>query len=398
MISKILLLIVSIIAIIVIVVIIALIVKRKTPPEPPNQYNSPIGWGKESASTDSSKNTCQLYVFPVTKTTIDGRETYITGTPTLNTDYLNNATGASLDPTNDKCLDTDEIVAKQVQRTCQELTDHNVPGATNLCKKINGEVVKIGGIDTYYSSKACSNYSNCAGKLSVVSFNYQVPNVAPRCLTNSTAMIDCDPSDMNQLFRVTRINVGQNPKTLNANSPQNGILAQILDRRTGLCLQPTNTTTNVTYNSNYGPNCTPPLVIGGVNVEFSKCSGGQYPGYVWALLPPISWNAIAGAVTTRPQVVYVGNIDMTKVPKTDGSLEQNTKLIEWLVITNSAQSLYYSGTIGDPLILTGFNLENIACFTRGYNSSYINLSIYNLLVTEELCLGNSGDPISCLSF
>lgn len=187
---------------------------------PPNRFNDPLIWSAPIPGPDPAKNVCQLYEFPSGTGTINGVTTVIPGTPTFDPNILNNLSGTQGYPV---CLDPDQIMAIQLQHTCAN------PVATSddsisRCFLQTGGTTGLGGTETYYSNinipggQGCLTISPCVGQLAVLSVNYQAPTIPPHCIVNNglenATMTLCDPTQPNQLFRITRINYGQNPNTM----------------------------------------------------------------------------------------------------------------------------------------------------------------------------------------
>jgi hypothetical protein len=222
----------------------------RSTPATPSPFSSVTVWGKPSPGPDPAKNSCQLYQFPTALVNIGGVPTAIPGTPSLNPTVLNSLTGHVGNPI---CLDSDQIIAQEVQHTCTAPVGV-VNGSITRCFLIDGGVTGLGGTETYFTTTGCLNIPACAGQLSLVSINFQAPGVTGIfCLQQSgtggtITMAPCNPSNPNQLFRVTRINPGQNPASLQPGQAQNGIIAQILDRNTGLCVVPGTGTSSTIFN------------------------------------------------------------------------------------------------------------------------------------------------------
>ena len=197
-------------------------------------------------------------------------------------------------------------------------------------------------------------------------------------------MQPCDPSINSQLFRLTRINVGQNPKSLQPGKGQNGPIAQILDRDNNLCLLPGDSITTTIYDPSTIPGCIgSPIPVTGRNVIMSGCTGGGSPGYVWLLLPSIEYQTLG--TTTPPQIVYIGNLDLTQIP------DNLTAIIDWLR-DNNATSLYYGGN-GTNLILNNISVDN-ECLERPATVQYMTLPNYNTISRDAVCFAQD-DPTTC---
>src|SRR5690606_10889927 len=134
---------------------------------------------------------------------------------TYNASILDNLQGIPTYPT---CVDSDQVIAQQLQHTCigpNGVSDKSI----TKCDLLIGGTTGLGGTETFYSNTKCSQISSCAGQMSVVALNFQAPN-NPNffCLQRTTGntgaqvnIVSCNPAEHAQLFRVTRINPGQNP-------------------------------------------------------------------------------------------------------------------------------------------------------------------------------------------
>jgi len=405
-------------------------IRNNTPPTPAplSKYSAPFVWGKSIPGPDSDKNICQLYQFPTSFITLSGVPTAIPGAPTFNPLVLDNLQGVPRYPT---CLDNDQIMAQQLEHTCTA-PQGVVDDAITRCFLIDGGITGLGGTEVYYSNSECFKVSPCAGQLALISINFQAPTVSNIfCIQNegtgmNVTMHPCNPSLSSQLFRVTRINPGQNPNTLQPGEGQNGLIAQILDRDTGLCLVPGSSTTSTTYDPTYldTTECTGnQITFTGPNLIMSTCTGGQFPGYVWLFLPSLFYCGVSGGcsgctgcesgsceripitndcqgfscspgpctgnapMTTPPQIVYIGDLNTDDIPLGPTGYQGLTgtnAIIKWL-LDNFAQSLYFGGT-GDGLILRSMATDIDVCTEKPFTSQYMNLTTYNTISQESVCL------------
>lgn len=410
-------------------------IRNTTPthPQSPPLFVPPLGWSSPSPGPNPDKNSCQLYQFPTVVVDINGIPTVVPGTPTLDSDILDNLTGRRQYP---RCVDTDQIIAQQVQHTCTDPAGVTA-GAPTRCFLIEGGTTGLGGTEVYYTNSGCLNIPPCNGQLSLVSVNYQAPGVTGIfCLqSNGTGanitMEPCDPSNPDQLFRVTRINPSQHPDN-SQRQGQNGFFTQILHRDTGLCVLPGSETTNTIYDPNYltpiDSRCSGPTQsVTGTNVILGPCTGGVFPGYVWGLLPSVPYcpltggcggctgcpggdcrrspgsNACVGCPTCRgfaslpvpPQIVNISGI--TGIPSgLTGymGLTGSSAIIQWL-LDNGAQSMYYGGR-GNGLILKDIGLDVTVCEDKPHIAQYLNLPTYNTLIAEEVCLAEGTPFSSCI--
>lgn len=370
-------------------------------PGVPDPNASIYVWGPIEPGTNPDKNFCQLYQFPTVVVPVTGVETVIPGAPTYANYILDTLTGTGTYP---PCLDTDQLIAQQVKRTC--IAPRGVVnGASTRCIDITGGVTGVGGTELYYTDAGCFKVQPCVGQLSLISPNYQVPsNFDIHCIENQGAnrqvtVNNCDPSQQSQLFRITRIDPGQNPNSLPPGQGQGGLLGQFLDRVTGLCLIPGSAVTSTQYDpSSVG--CSGPVqTLVGQEVILSSCTGGSVPGYVWAFLPSIQYCGVSGPCSptvTPPQIAYVGNIDIDNIPGPSGyqGITGPSAIYKWLV-DNNVQSLFYGGT-GSGLILQPMATSSATCQDRAYTSQYINLSLFNTIQKQAVCSADV-NPTTCIS-
>ena len=410
----------------------------------PDAYSAPLGWGPLVPGPDAEKNFCQLYQFPTSLLDIEGVETVVPGNPTFNPLILRELSGTRGLPI---CLDQDQIIARQVEHTCTAPLGV-VDGAITLCDLIEGGSTGLGGSEVFYTNSGCPAIPSCVGELSLISINFQAPTNPIFCLQNNgtgadITMAPCDPSLETQLFRVTRTNPGQNPNSIAPGQGQNGLLAQILDRERGLCVVPGTGTTSTVYDPDSIPGCSgtemtipgPNVILGTCTVGSctgtgtgTHCTGPEFPGYVWALLPSLPYctsqtgcagctgcptcirqpssNVCSGCpgctglspMITPQQIVYVGDFDFSTFPSNTPGMTGMTgmtgltgttgltgpsAIVQWLV-DNDAQSMYYGGS-GDGLILNDLGLDVTVCPQRAFVAQYINLSAYNTISEESAC-------------
>jgi hypothetical protein len=374
-------------------------------PAPPTKYTAPLVWSKGKPSTDKDKNTCQLYQFPTAIVNLDGFPVAVPGNPTFNTEILNGLQGNSTYP---ECLDNDQLVAQQLQHTCIA-PNGVIEGAIVKCITTSGGITGLGGQEDFYSSVNCYNVPPCLGQLSLLSINFQVPN-NPNivCLQRNNSVITangCNPSINEQLFRITRVDPGQDPGTLKPGQGQNGLFAQILDRDSGMCVTVSNEDGSTVYDPRYAgiTGCSGPTgLIGGLALELQPCvgvtgtSGGTgitilYPGYVWAAIPSLDYCSSTGGctagntLTTPPQITFVGNLPIENIPLGTGynGYTGSSAVVQWL-IDNNAQSMYYGGG-GGNVIMQPFGTNVKACNQQGYVAQYTSIPQFNTIIQQAVC-------------
>ena len=417
-------------------------------------------WGNPTASADRDKNFCQTYTFPTVLTNVNGVPTAITPNPTLNLDTLNRLEGRALPIV---CLDTDQIRAQQIQHTCLGQT-----GAPfSVCRKLDGEYVNVGENEIYYSDsynsnipRSCTRVRECAGKLSLVALGYnfelnclQVNRSGLTGFTGATGatgvgfpyypvdMAVCDPSKSDQLFRVTRIDPGQNPASLVPGGAQNGLIGQILDRETGYCLRPGPGSSTTNFFRQLIPDCNVDASVTGPELVFAPCqnnigvTGIAFQGYQWLLLPSVSYCSNPGGCTgcsgcfgcvpspnsslctgcvgctgfgnivTPPQLVYLGNLDFRNAPLLNPKITQykgltgTNALILWAQ-DNGAKSIYYGGTFpnsGLKPVIGPIGINYNYCPQATYAAQYINLDLFNTISRQKVCLASDTTGASCVA-
>lgn len=365
--------------------------------QPPTQVTTdtnliPNVWTKSVKGPDNNKNQCTLYTFPPVTLTIDGQTYNSLGTPTFDSDILNNLDGqVNYRP---PCLDADQIFAQQLQHTCT-----GTEGSLIKCPLQNGGTTGVGGVEVFYSNIDCgTNLMRCVGSIASISINYQVPrNTDIYCITNpniqgnNVYMSPCDQTNMSQVFRVTRTQIGTNPASLSFGEGQYGILGQILDRVNNKCLTAGDDDATISiYDSNYqnDTQCSGnPVQVFGTNTIFSDCQKGPYPGYEWLFLPSVRYRPdpdVNQFLVTPPQITYIGDIDVTSIPP----ISDPDALIAWLKDQN-VRSLYFGGFITDPmpfLILAPFATDIDDCEQKPYTAQYLNLTNYSTIVNQPVCI------------
>lgn len=448
--SAVLLIVIVIISVIIIAVGIGWIIRnnQQTPPPVSEGYTHPLVWTSPVPGTNPFKNTCKLYQFPTTMPYgITG--TAFIGAPTYNANTLNGMVGITFG--NDlTCLDVDQIIAQQLQHSCTGPLGV-VDNSLAKCVTLDGTILSVEETETYYSNVLCENKSQCAGQLSLVSLNYHGLATDLFCLNRNypnfpdyLVVAPCNPSNEDQIFRVTRTSPGTNPDTLKPGS-QNGILAQIYDRDTDTCLVPGITGVNVDYNPlyvfNINGNCTGEFVpYKGLTVTMGACTGGPYPGYVWVLMPSIQYCGITAgcsgcatgynrapnsneccdikdstscpgtagyqSMSTPQQIFYIGDSDFDSLPATATAND----LFEW-AIDNKVPRLFFGGEISwtnhdkygiptlSPLTIMPSEISGVDSNMCGGISSvgqYLNLTLYNTLIQEQPCIVEEISESYCL--
>lgn len=397
---------------------------------PPNPILTNVShWSKPPVpSTNPTKNVCTLYEFPSNNVIIGGVPTFVPGVATLNTQTLDILSGDST--TVPLCVDADQIVAQQMTHLC-EAVNANDPSLISICVTLEGERVKAGTTETFY--QRCS-HPVCPGEMAIVSANFQVPtNLSPACITRQGGLDDemkmnsCEPANVNQRFRITRVNPGQNPGSLTPGQGQNGLLAQILDRNSNRCLMQGTTRITTDFDPNYAHCGTGPIQpLEGWDVILGPCTSSDplvYPGYNWLMIPSFEYCGVASGcsgctgnpvcsrvpgsntcqgdfgctgaepMTIAPQLIYIGNLNLADIPISSAGYQGLfglNAIYKW-AIDNHATALYYGGS-GTGVILRELAGDISQCINSGYVSQYLNVSTYNQLSKLKVCIANQ--PVS----
>jgi hypothetical protein len=414
----------------------------KNAPKTPNLQGltHPLVWSNPpTPGSNPYKNTCQIYQFP---TSIGQSGIALVGAPTLNSATLNKMDGILL--VNQTCIDTDQVIAQQVQHSCTGPAGV-LDNSSVRCITLGGKTVGFGEIENYYDNVLCPVISQCPGQLSLVSLNYHGLGETDMYCINKThggsglaTMAPCDPSNEDQLFRITRVNPGQNPDSLPPGS-QNGLLAQMYDRDTGQCLVPYDGSSDnlftyyPTYVEKLNSACTGGPYSGytGTHLTLGSCTGGPYPGYVWVLFPSISYCGVTAgcsgctsgytrlpssnqccntsnvcpasagfeSYSTPQQIFYIGNVNYNDIPIKGSSSD----IFAWLIANNAPRLFFGGDTSGNgypyliypsTAILPG--VDNSTCTGLSSTDNYLNLTLYNTLVQEAPCVVSNVSQSYCL--
>lgn len=326
------------IAIILIVWIIVIVLLRISGVVKPTEKASPdiealisttrqrTSWSEPQDVPGGSRNQCAVYTFPAIGTDQQG-------TPTLNTNTLNNLIPAPIAA--EVCVDPDQVAAKQQVRTC--LGDGDTG---DTCINNEGQVFQKGQDETLYTP---CKAPKCKDTLSLVALNFQeVPN-NNRCITDLDGEViatGCDLRDPSQYFRIERAD----PVTLKENS--NGSYAKIQNRENGMCLVP----------KNLNP-------VAGTSLTFGPCVPNQ--GYVWFLAPPVTIDSS----TTPQQLVYTSTVAEPPSPSE----------IKDYIESNVPLSMKFS----NPQIVDLQPFAETKAGTEGYVSQFLDFQIYRVLQDTE---------------
>lgn len=326
----------------------------------------PDSWTLSQPSDNPNRNSCQLYTFPAIEFS---NETVLPATPNLDSSSLNSLPPGSLNA--QSCFDVDQVIAKEMVHQCRD-TGSNLP---SLCYRQDGTLANPGQSETYYQT--CPNNS-CPGFLGVMALDFE-PGGPARCVRSPAAVGDpygvtlsgnCNLADPNQLFRFV-----VSPQDSSSNTSQKlWVPMALIDRRAQVSLVPDT--------DDPGPD---DLVIG--------TDASESPSYVWLFMPPFSYQADLAP----PQIIYVGNVDMSTFPLSSLNLNENQDLAAWLT-----SNLILSLTINPDGFLTfdyyEFGQQPNPNTTNPYNILYdydqsanlIPYTLYNTVYNREICVYNNG--------
>jgi hypothetical protein len=404
-------------------------------------------WSSESPSSDPNKNTCQVYTFPTSSQEVSpGIFKAIPGNPSYSLNVLNSLTGSSL---SSSCLDLDQIYARQSVHTCSSPTGIG-NGVVYACITQQGDILKPGESETFYSSSSCNPVNSCPGSLAVISPNFQIPSRSNLyCLIKSGTGIgitgSCDPGNTDQVFKIILTNPGLDPSGFTGSSQgQNGVLGKIFDRDSGLCLA-VNISGGTSTISRYEPSS-----VGcsdsskdyyGYSLGLTACTGasGAYPGYNWIFMPSIAFCGITGGCNgctgskskkkckdcsreTRSnicsssssesnctcegyedlilpqQLIYIGDLNYQEIPLFDSykGLTGTNAIIQWL-LDNNAKSLYFGGS-KEVIARDTIGLDIEHCQDRAFSTQKIDLLAYNSISNLQVCIASKSNITNCYSF
>lgn len=277
--------------------------KSKKEQEDPNL----LIWGKETPTDNKDKNTCLLYQFSPYQVTGGKENLYFPGNPSVNFNVINAMDGIK---STDKCIDIDQVVAKEVYRECVKTSPTSTTDPLNLCLLGVNERAKIGDKEIYYSTN-CSQNKLCPGTLSLVQMG--TDNV--RCLSTSNKgeLTECDFTDKNQILRLVRKELDKS-----VTNGRSGNLIQIYDRNRNLCLIPED---NASFDN--------------TKVVFTNCSQNNN-GFVWYYLPGDNLNK--ENKISPPQLIYITNNDIDI--KNKKALSNNGKTLVLNEISTDINTTY----------------------------------------------------------
>jgi hypothetical protein len=408
------------------------------PPDEPDQYNNPSIWSNprpDDRIGPETPNVCFLYQFPSISQNIGTTDApnyiILPGQPTLNSEVLENITEDELKqipPDNLRCVDTDQILARRGFQECFQRVNSNIK-AVNICTKNDGTKALPGEKQYLYYNDgginqglgACPNVRACNGQVSLVSIDYNPDknrNYAIGCITkdanDNVSLKDCaDPNYLNnpllkntQLFRLTRMNYGENPYPSDTDqstgklASQNGIFAQILERENNTCLRLSEDNNTIQFGT----------CLGGYS-DGNKI-GGPYPGFNWIALPTISVDYGATSANYGQQLIYIGNIDMYDFKDIYTGITGfygYTGTAAWMgyLLSKNARSLRSFQCCGntDPNyksvncnLALGAIIPEIFPDSKSYTAQYFNISNFNLLKKVPGCAYSGPNPniINCL--
>lgn len=409
------------------------------PPDAPDQYNNPEIWSDPSPDDrigTGVSNICYLYQFPSITQNVGTSETpnniILPGQPSLNSVLLDNIREDKLrkiPDSNTRCVDTDQILARRGVQKCYQRVNSNIQGI-NICTRNDGTKASVDENPyqyIYYNDGgknqglgACPNVRSCSGQVSLVSIDYNPnkdKNYAIGCITkddsNNVSLKDCAKTDeylQNQLFRLTRMNYGENPYPSDTDQgtgklvSQNGLFAQILERENNTCLKLSDDNNNIQFGT----------CLGGYSDD--NKIGGPYPGFNWIALPTTSVDYGTTTANYGQQLIYIGNINMYDFKDIYNGVSGfygYTGSAAWMgyLQSNNARSLRSFQCCGTdtsisptyPSVDCNLALGAIVPQTfpdyndsKSYTAQYFNISNFNLLKRIPGCTDGSANVIKCL--
>lgn len=390
---------------------------------PPSQLPPATSyWSKASPGPDPERNVCELYQFPSKTITIGSETFFVPATPTFSNEIIEQLQGTTGIPV---CIDPDQLIAQQVEHTCNNPTGMTQNNPSVVCRNQDGGFTGLGEKEIYYSNVLCRDIPACAGQLSILSLQYlgPKPNITPRCVTaiedppepvpTVDMSLDCDFGDQNQIFRVTRVNPGQNPNDKKASNSQNGFLAKMEHRESGMCLGLSAVTGTINPNSLATVPCNGdfPTLNSGRMLDLVPCGTGPtgYPGYNWAFLPTLDWQVASTEAKNAQQILYIGNQVIDEIPFFNGSgyyldIEEATytgtnALVAWK-LGEDIPTMYWGNDPNDQIVALAYGypdnvlstlqlLDSTSCLGKGALTQYINYNLYNQMLEKEACDGNN---------
>lgn len=395
------------IVIILFAVAIALSVSKKsstviTPPVS-------IGEWQVSQGSNPDKNTCQLYTF----STVMSRGIVIPPNPNLQPSTLDNMIGIVPTPS---CTDGNNIIAKQMKRTCQPGQGPN-SSTPPTCVTFDGQHVGEGYVEEYYES--CVNKA-CPGEIAFVTIGD-----GGWCLgtdgNNNLLMSTCQPTGSDQQFKVTR-KTPTSTASLTNGGGMSGLYGQIKHVTSGLCLTASQDQSSASCVDGNG--------INGGKTVLEPCNDG----YNWLLIPSLTYcpydnkgpndlccsgtkncnNGVPtndkpptqSCCTNTPQQFVYGPSVLTDgkliVPCGDSSFtyqdlnlnnySQVKCLVDYLV--GQGKSLAYPDKINNsPPLAINYVSSSTGCSGQSVTTNYVGLSAYNFNANSKLC---QQSPASCI--
>jgi len=241
-----------------------------------NEVTEKIGWGPPQAVPGGTRNRCGLYTFPAT----DSGNEIMLGMPTLDSDTLQSMTPTTKIP---RCVSPNQIVARQVQRTCVSNGDKDF-----RCLSDTGEEFMVGQTIRFFEQ---CQVKECPGEFGLIALDYSVSDgqlsTDTRCLTLQSgtdilSLAQCDVTKPEQYFQIERRNeMGKVNK--------NGDFASILHTDSMKCVYPTDF-----LSSNGG--------AGAVEAKIKVADCGSANSVIWLLIPPKEV-VIAGESSVVPQQI-----------------------------------------------------------------------------------------------
>ncbi len=332
-------------------------------------YAPTISWGAVSVVSGSE---CYGYQFPVTQ---NGLFLNL-GAPTLNTQVLDNYEDYGVTQGDwFSCLDSDRLNAIKVQHTCSTVPQGRDPATLGSgCYNLQGEIVPYNSTEVFYQTcrgnAISTKASYCPGQVAGVSVAFQADGISdipcmvwnPDNTISVTAPNGCNLGDPSQQFRVIRTTPGvyPSPSPTQGNQGNNGFLAAIVERQSGLCVMPTTNTPQ-----------------SGDSLVLRDCTDNNF-GYVWALIPPITYTKADGPAAQ--QITYVGAATPQDFSKL--TIHNPSDLYDFLVSINALSMKNVDGT----LLLRPYTQEGPLTpnsDAEDFNAQYASFLLYNIIVNQD---------------
>jgi hypothetical protein len=337
---------------------------------------SPNVWGDTSNVTP-----CGLYQFTGGIITVDNVQYQYPPAPTYSFNYISPITPTYTLPS---CLDQDQLLAQEINRTCLGAT-----GAVSGCYLEDGNLATPGTVNNYFTTAYCTPIPSCVGTLSLISVGFEANPTTDSCFIKSNTSIDytpaggCNIGDENQIFRVIlSTSTSQQNTVIMTGSNNVGPLAQFYDRDTGLCVLPNSNTVNSALSLSSCPSPQPWLLV----PTFTFAGSTGFTGYVGYDGGP----GYTGNISAPQQIAYVADIDTALLPPF------GTLTFAEFIVQQEILSIYNNFTSGAPFMGPYYFFPDIITDNGQTDAQYFSIMNYNSLNQVQLC--SSTQTSDCSSF